>query len=360
MSKFYRRHFPTPDFLAMPACALDISDESIKYGEIVPDEGGFRLKYFGQENITPGVVVSGKIENEASLVEVLKKIKAKQNIKFVRACLPEEQMYLFNIVLPKQENKAMTETILLQLEDHVPIAAQNTVFDYEVIREVDDHNVLVKVVVTDVSLVESYLSAFAEAGLTPLSFELEDQAIARAVVSRDMQGAVMIVDFGRTRTGISIVEDGRVNFTSTFNIGGQKITEIIAKNFKISPEEAEKMKYSYSRLGSDAENDIFPVVVANLSVLLDEIRRHYSYWNSTESEDKKPHAKIEKVILCGGEANLYGIVPYFKTSMDVPVEYANVWTNIQDITKDLPSMTFDESLSYATVFGLALGGFFKQ
>lgn len=360
MSMSFIHHFPIPDFLAMPACALDISDESIKYGQITQFQDEFRLKYFGQENITPGVVVSGKIEDEDSLIQVLGTIKKKQQIKFVRVCLPEEQMYLFNLVLPKQEDKEMTETILLQLEDHVPIPAPNAVFDYEIIREVDDSNVLVKVVATDNALVQSYLSVFSKAGLVPLSFELEDQAIARALVPKDSQDSVMIVDFGRTRTGISIVEEGRVNFTSTFNVGGQNITEVIAKNFKVSMDEAEQMKYEYSKLGSDAENDIFPVIIANLSILLDEIRKQYSYWNSHESEDSQPHAKIKKVILCGGEANLYGLVPYFKTSMDVPVEYGNVWTNIQDISKDLPSMTFDESLSYATVFGLALGGFLKE
>ncbi|MDQ5971712.1 MAG: Type pilus assembly protein PilM [Patescibacteria group bacterium] len=360
MREIYNHHFPTPDFLTMPACALDISDESIKYGELTPSKDGFKLKYYGNEKIPPGIVVAGKIENEAKLVEILNSIKNKVKMKYVRASLPEEQMYLFNLVLPNVPNNQMKETILLQLEDHIPLPANDVVFEYELIREINKDTVLVQVAAVAASLIESYLSIFSQAGLVPMSFELEAQAIARSVVPEDLKGAVMVVDFGRTRIGISIVENGRVLFTSTFSMGGQKITEVIAKHFKISVEQAEQMKKSYSNLGSDAENDIFPAIISNLSILLDELRKHFSYWQTHLSEDGQPHAKIEKIILCGGEANLYGVVPYLKTSMNLPADYANVWVNMTDITKDLPTMAFDESLGYATVFGLALGGFIKE
>ncbi len=360
MRDIYNTYFPTPNFLSMPACALDISDGSIKYAEVVPFIGGFKLKYYGQEKITSGTVVSGKIENEAKLVEILTNLKNTTKMKFVRVSLPEEQMYLFNLVLPNAPDVQMKETILLQLEDHIPLSASDVVFDYEIIREIDKDTVLVQIAAISGSLIESYMSVFSQAGLTPLSFELEAQATARSVVPEDINGSVMIIDFGMTRIGISIVEKGRVLFTSTFSMGGQKITEVIAKHFNISINQAESMKKSYSNLGSDAENDIFPAIITNLSILLDEIRKHFSYWHTHASEDGQPHAKIERIILCGGEANLYGVVPYLKTSMGIPVDHANVWVNMKDIEKDLPSIPFDESLSYATVFGLALGGFIKE
>jgi type IV pilus assembly protein PilM len=360
MKDAYDHYFPVPDFLAMPSHALDISDESIKYGKITSHADGLRLESFGYEKIPAGIVSSGRIENEAKLVEILNALKNKENMKFVRVSLPEEQMYLFNIVLPKLTNNEIKDSITLQLEDHIPLSATDAIFDYELIREVNDQSIFVQVVATSAVFIESYLSVLSQVGLVPVSFELETQAIARAVVKYDMVGSAMVVDFGRTRTGISIVENGRVMFTSTFDMGGERITEVISKHFKVSPEQAEQMKKAYSDLGSDAENDIFPAIVSNLSVLLDELRKHYSYWHTHNSEDGKPHEKIQKIILCGGESNLYGIVPYLKTSMEMPVEYANAWVNIVDITKTLPEMSFGDSLVYPTVFGLALGSFVKE
>ncbi|MEK7106105.1 MAG: hypothetical protein AAB895_01965, partial [Patescibacteria group bacterium] len=101
MKQPYNRYFPTPSYLAMSSCALDISDKSIKYGELLATPLGLRLGRFGHEKIPPGVVVSGKIENESELVRVLKELARRERLHFVRISLPEEQMYLFTIGLPK-------------------------------------------------------------------------------------------------------------------------------------------------------------------------------------------------------------------------------------------------------------------
>ena len=51
------------------------------------------------------------------------------------------------------------------------------------------------------------------------------------------------------------------------------------------------------------------------------------------------------------------ISEYLEISMKMKVENANVWVNILNTKEEIPEMTLDESLSYATVLGLALGGY---
>ena len=43
--------------------------------------------------------------------------------------------------------------------------------------------------------------------------------------------------------------------------------------------------------------------------------------------------------------------------MKIKIENANVWTNLLDIKNSVPEISFEESLSYATVVGLSLGGY---
>ena len=357
MKRKYNYQFPTPRYLSMPSCALDISDQSIKYGELIAGSHGILIGRYNQEIIPDKVIVSGKIMNPSLLVEILKKIHIKENITFVRVSLPEEQMYLFTLVLPRLPHEQLRETILLQLEEHIPLSATDAVFDYDVMKETET-NITVQVAATAATLIESYLSVFEQSNLIPISFELEAEAIARAVVPNDYPLSVMIVDFGQTRTGISIAEAGRVLFSSTFDMGGKDLTAIMAKDFNISFEEAEKMKKTYGRTTTNAEqNNIFQSIINGVSVLRDELNKHYVYWQTHTSEDGQPHAKIEKIILCGGDANLAGIVEYLSVTMKVPVEYANAWVNILDTTTTVPTMPFDDSLSYVTVLGLALGDF---
>ncbi len=358
MKEVYSRHFPTPSFLAMTSCALDISDQSIKYGELLATPMGLRLGRFGHEKIPPGVINSGKIENENELIKILSNLAKREKLKFVRTSLPEEQMYLFTIALPKATSVDIREAISLQLEEHIPLKAIDTIFDFEVVTENTD-TIFVQVLAIAMVTIESYLSVFKRAGLVPLSFELEAQAIARAVIPRGDMSPVMIIDFGSSRTGASIAHNGKVFFTTTLDIGGVAITNMIAKNFNISYEEAEKMKLSYGLSSTSNADDIFPAILNGMSVLRDELNRHYVYWKTHEDDGFK-HEKLDRIILCGGDSNLTGLSNYLSSSMGIKVENTNAWVNISDMKKSVPSMSYEESFGYATVLGLALADYIQK
>lgn len=354
-SLLYNRYFPTPAYLAMNSFALDISDQSIKYGELVPSPLGLRLGRFNKEKIPNGVVVSGRIEDEKALSSILRNIKVREDIHFVRVSLPEEQMYLFTISIPQVKDIKLHDAILLQLEEHIPISAVEAVFDYEVISE-NETTILVQVVATARATIESYMSVFEKAGLVPLSFELEAQAIARAVVPIHDPAPVMIIDLGRSRTGISIASGGRVLFTTTLDIGGETLTKMVSKNFDISLEEAEEMKRAYGIDDNNRTNDIFPAIVSGISVLRDELNKHYIFWK-THEDDHIKHDPINRILLCGEGSNLSGIAEYLETSMMMNVIHANPWVNISKMDISIPEISFEESLGYVTILGLALGDY---
>lgn len=358
MKQAYNRYFPTPPYLAMSSCALDISDKSIKYGELLATPLGLRLGRFGNEKIPAGIVVSGKIENENELVRILSSLAKRENLHFVRISLPEEQMYLFSIELPKIVGADVHEAILLQIEEHIPLKAADTTFDYDIISE-NEKTIFVEVLAVASTIIDSYISIFKRSGLVPLSFELEAQAIARAVIPRDDPNPVMVVDFGEARTGASIAHNGRVFFTTTLDIGGISLTNMIAKNFSISFEEAEKMKRSYGLSSTSNVDDIFPAVLNGISVLRDELTRHYVYWK-THEEDGTKHEKLDRIILCGGDANLTGLSNYLQASMMMKVENANAWVNVTTMKSSVPDMSFEESFGYATVLGLALADYIQK
>jgi type IV pilus assembly protein PilM len=355
MKRLYNHYFPTPPYLAMSAFAIDISDKSIKYGELVTSSGGLKLGRYGREKIPEGVIVSGKIEKENELIVVLKKIKEKENLHFVRVSLPEEQMYLFTLSILKTNDENIRDMILLQIEEYIPLKALEVVFDYDVVSETEK-NILVEVVAISATMMESYLSVFSRAGLTPLSFEIEAQAIARAVIPVGDNSPIMIVDFGDTRTGVSISKNGRVFLTTTLSIGGVDLTNMIAKNFSLSFDEAEKMKHEYGLNEISKIEDIFPAILNGISILRDELNKQYIYWENHNSINGD-HEQINHIILCGGDANLAGLSEYLELSMKIKVENANIWVNILEKDNIIPEMSFEESLSYATVLGLALGSF---
>ncbi len=355
----FKRFFPVPKFLATPSFGLDISDESLKYIELVATRNGTRVGRFGERDIPPHVIESGQIKEPSKLEEILMKLRKEENVTSVRVSLPEEQVYLFELKLEKSDVANVRESIELALEEHVPVSAADAIFDYEILKQ-DETSLKVQVAVIPKGIIENYLSVFKNADITVQSFELEAQSVSRAVIKKGDMDTYMIVDFGEKRTGIFIVSRGVVVFTSTLDVGGVMLNDMIAKNFKITLPEAEKMKRKYGLQRNTENREIFSVILNIVSVLRDELVKHFIYWQTHKDEEGNTNPPIKKIILCGGDANLIGLAEYFSVSMKCTAEMSNVWVNITDTAKYIPDMSFHQALSYATTLGLALGDFEKN
>ncbi len=354
----YNVFFPTPTFLSMPAYGLDISDESLKFMELIATHRGIRVGRHGERKIPAGIIESGKIQDPAKMEEFLRALRDEEGIKCVRVSLPEEQIYLYKLRMDKVGVESIREGIELTLEEHIPIPAKDAIFDFEIIGE-DTKSLEIQVVAIPTNVIGNYLEVFKNAEIAVKSFELEAQAISRAIIKKDDMETYMVVDFGKKRTGISIVSKGIVMFTSTIDVGGMMLTTSIEKSFNVPEEEAEKMKKEFGLQRNVSNKEIFPVLLNSVSVLRDEIVKHFLYWHTHKDDEGRDNPQIQKILLCGGDSNLIGLADYFSISMKTSVEMANVWTNITDMARDIPDIDFKQALSFAASLGLALGDFEK-
>ncbi|MBI5401198.1 MAG: pilus assembly protein PilM [Candidatus Yonathbacteria bacterium] len=351
-SKFYK-FFPPPQFLQMPAVGLDISDVSMRFVELVEKRKGFVIGRFGERAIPRGVIESGEVKKPAELRAIFSDIKKAYDLEFVSVSLPEEKAYLFDLRLPTMKYREIRGAIELSLEDHVPLRANETLFDYDIVKETETA-LHVSVSAVPRTFVLGYLEAFSGTGISPTAFEVEAQSVARSVVPEGDMQSFMLVDFGKTRTGIAIVSEGTVEFTSTVPIGGSSLTDAIAKNLKVTYDEAEKIKREKGILGSTTNENVSLSLMTIISILRDEITRHQSYWQTHNDEFGKKRADIQKIYLCGGDSNLAGFAEYLASGLYCPVELANTLVNVNTLDKYVPEISFNDSLRYATAIGLAL------
>lgn len=355
-NRFISRFFPVPHFFSTSTFGLDISDESVKFLELVNSKDGPRIGRHGEKIIPAGIIESGRIKDPKKMEEILLLLKQQEGVKSVRASLLEEQVYLYTLKLEKQDLVNVRESIELSLEEHIPIQAENAIFDYEIINE-NTHDLEIQVAAIPKNVIEGYLEIFKNSGITVESFELEPQAISRAVIKKGDRGTYMIVDFGEKRTGIFIISSGVVRFTSTLDVGGATLTDMIVKNFKVTPAEADKMKKEYGLRRNTDHKEIFSVLLNSVSILRDELVKHFVYWHTHKDEEGNQNPPISKIILCGGDSNLIGLSEYLSVSMKTKVEVANVWVNIMNTAEQVPDINFKQALSFAATFGLALRDF---
>ncbi len=355
--RLFHQFFPPPRFLEMPAVGLNISDNAITALELVRRSDAYAVGRFGRRVLPAGAISGGYVSDKDAVLVELRRLKADLSLDFVNASLSEEKAYLFRIPIPNVPRKEIRDVLLFKLEENVPIPASGAIFDYTVIREAGhtpaDH-LDVGVTVLPRKVVDTYSDLLGSADLVPLSFEIEAQAIARSVVAAGDGGTYLIINFGETKTGLFIVSDEVVHFTSTIALGGANITEALAKYLGVTPAEAERVKRQPAVLKDRKNMDVFFSLMNTISALKDEVNKLSNYWNTHRDPSGDVGKKIRKLILCGHDAALGGFDDYLSLSFGIPVEVGNVWRNTCSFDTYIPPILFEESLDYAAAVGLAL------
>ncbi len=353
MRSKFSQFFPPPDYLEQPAVGLDISDVSMRFVELVNRRDEFEIGRFGERAIPRGIIESGEVKKPAELRAILIELKKQYDLKFVVVSLPEEKAYLFDLEIAQMKRDEIRGALELVLEEHVPLKATEALFDYRIIKETET-TILVNVSVFPRALTDGYLTIFSDAGIVPLAFEIEAHALARSVVPASDMRPSMIIDLGKTRTGITIASGGFVQYTSTISIGGASLTEVIMKQMGVPFDEAEKVKREKGLVSMVANSELSLAFMSLVGVLRDEINRNFMYWQTHVDTFGKKRPPIEKIYLCGGDANLPGIAEFFAEHFGVSVEVANVFVNTRSLDAGIPKINFSDSLRYATAIGLAL------
>ncbi|MDO8591085.1 MAG: pilus assembly protein PilM [bacterium] len=355
MKKSFSDFFPVPAFLEMRPMGLAISERVIHAVEFVKVRGSLRLGRFGTRPIPPGVIKEGYVNDKSVVTEILRSLQKELSMEFVNASLPEEKSYLFKTEFPKAGVTDLRQAIELRLEDNVPISGNDAIFDYMVIPESPnaDH-IDVSVSASPSKVVLTYLEIIKAAGLKPLSFCVGVAATSRAVISHDDLGTFLIVNIEETSTDLSIVSRGVVQFNLTISIGGEALTTALEKHFSVDTKTALKIKEERGFVKNRENMELFLSLMNTISAVKDEVNKLFSYWQTHQDSQGAAGKKIEKIILCGRDANLAGFDEYLSTSVKVPVEVAKVWQNAFSYDTHVPNIPFLDSLDYASAIGLAL------
>ena len=348
---------PPPDYLRMPVLCLDLSDKSLKYMELKRKNGIISVKRFGLYALESGMIEGGEIKQKDKLISFLKSIKEELKTEVILASLPEEKVFLSRIKFPLMDEDKIREALSLQLEEYVPLLGAEAIFDYDILNDFLEDNkqahLHLNLAAFPGSFAESYRDVFAGAGFIPAAFEMEVQAFARAVVSKEETGSVMVIDFGRTRTTYAIVSGGKVQFATTIALAGEEIEKALILHLKIDRTEVETAKREIGLIKRKGNEKLFEALSPMVSVIKDEAAKQAAYWAS-HSEDDKKKEEISKIFLCGGESTLAGLPEFLSYELKMKVELGNPWVNVASFEDYVPEIERLDSLAYSTVIGLAI------
>jgi len=375
------------DFLTLKpeAFGLDISDLSLKIISLKKKGDFLTLASFGEIKVKPGIIKEGEIKDEEKLAETIKeaikKVKGeKLKTKYVVASLPEEKAFLQVIQMPKMSEEDLQSAVIYEAENYIPLPIEEVYLDSQIVPPVCNHldHFDILLAALPKKTVDPYLSSLKKAGLQPKTLEIESLSITRALIKDEVTTSpVLLIDLGATRTSFIIFSGHSLRFTSSIPVSSGSFNEIISKSLGVSFTEAEKLKIKYGleekielkiKNGTKVKRErgkIFEALIPALVDLVQQIKRYLGYYQTHASHEHLPSPTntlagdkgVSKILLCGGGANLKGLIELLTLELKIPVELADPWVNILlKGQRELPELSFEKSLGYATALGLALRG----
>lgn len=354
---------------------LDLSDLTLKIVQLEKKRGYLTLRSFLNKEIPAGLIVKGEIKNGKKVSKVireaLEKVKGKPvRTKYVNLALPEEKVFTKVVQIPKMKPEEVTEAIKWEAEANIPLERKKVHLGWEIIetstsihgersRTIDHLDVFLAA--CPKKIIDSYLKVLKNINLEVVAMEPESVAISRSLIKPSEAGqARLIIDLGAVRTEVIVFSNRALRFTQEIPISSEDFTKVIAKELKLKRDKAEEIKLKYGLDKTKMEGKVFDALTPILTDLCEQIQKSITFYQEHVTHEHTKDGFIHKVLLCGGGAQLKGLVSFLTLTLKKKVELANPWVNIVPAdsrkAKELPPISKSESLAYTTAIGLALRG----
>ncbi len=340
---------------------IDISEKTLKGVLLEKQASGFSIESYTHCDIPIGIMSTQGISDAKQLGNLMERVvRELQNghlsHAIVSIALPEAETFLTTLTihgsLPDHSEDTLTPLIQEEIKQHIPLEPEHLIMDWQ-ITEQTATSATVVVAAAPHDLVNTFTSLFASQRIIPRAFEIESVAIARAIIplNTSLKNTIIIVDIGAHRSGLSLVHGTTVHAAVSAPISSTSIIEAISTTAKISPQEAEKLLFSFGiNPHSQAPKPYQQIVTSAVHDLITRIQEVIQF-----SQAHLHQPPVQSVLLTGGGARMQGIAPYLTKEIGIVTQEADPLVNITHSLSHPCPIPPHERHHFTTAIGLALG-----
>ncbi len=346
-----------------PMLGLDVSSTSVKLVELSQNKAGeYVVERFAAEPFERGWITDGNIEKFDEVVDAVRRVISRSGTKTrnVVIGMPTSAVITKRIMLPAGlREDEMDVQVEAEANQYIPFSLDEVRLDYCVVgpsaTSVGDVEVLIAASRKD--KVQDRQGVAEAAGLKPVVLDVESHAarmaMARLIATLPNEGKdalVALFEIGAEATSLKVLRDDELLYERDQAFGGAQLTQLIARQYGLSFEEAEQKKLS-GELPEDYGTAVLEPYIDSLS---QEIGRALQYFFTST-----PHHKVHYVMLAGGTATLLGLkervtdLTGFTCSVVNPFENMVVGGGVRE------GRLQREAAAYLTACGLAMRRFFE-
>jgi type IV pilus assembly protein PilM len=338
--------------------ALDIGSSSIKLAEIQDTAKGHILSRFFEMPLARGVIVDGAVVEPEVLTATIKALYKQSgcNRKKIVASLSGHAVIVKKVTFAKMDETELIDLIRDEAGKYLPFEDMTTVnYDCQILGDnpYNPNQMEVLLVAARKEIIEGYTEAIEASGLVPVIIDVDSFALETMYEENytfDQDDVALLINIGASITNLNAVKGGVSIFTRDFTLGGNSVTEAIAKNLKLSFEDAEKAKIGGFGDDRQARMLFSDGLIVYADPICSEIERSVDYFRSTFGAEN-----IRHILLSGGGAMIPGMAADLGRRLNIEIEIINPFKRITCDKSVLDKVAADRLGPIAAVgVGLAL------
>jgi len=356
-----------------PIFGLEITNSTLRLMQLQQEQGSFYTSAFAKKDLPKGVVNDSQVLNPGKLADIITKAMKSPDFgkfegQFAVASVPESKSFVRVISLPKMSEAEAKEAVPFEAEQYIPVSIDQVYLDFLILpkKSTSDGKMNALISATPKNIVDSYVEVLKQAKIKPLAMEVESEAIARCLIPEKKRNEpTLIVDIGHTQTSIIIYDEKTLQFTSSVPVAGASFTSQIAQKLSISQDEAEKLKVQVGIDLRKDERNLRQILEPQIHSIIEAINNAINFYKEHSTGSRE----VKTVYLSGGGSRLRSLPEYMDTELRKMrgttigrmVSIGDPWVNVfSGKMKKVPPISKSDSITFATVIGLALRGFEEE
>lgn len=267
--------------------------------------------------------------------------------------IPSSASLVFIIELPGTiTEKDLASVVPTEARKYIPVPISEVTLDYWIIPSKEEFagekegKIEVLVAAIHNEMLARYRSIAEKAGLSATMFEIEIFSAIRSTFARELS-AVLLLDFGASKTKIAVVEYGVVKSFHIINRGSSGITTGIAQSLSVPFTRAEDMKRDIGLTGTGQNQAVSDVAILSVDFILAEAM------TVIHAFERKYNKAVSKVVLTGAGVLLPGFVERAQTTFKIETVKGNPFEKVE-VPEFVQRVLAETGPEFSVALGLAL------
>ncbi len=215
--------------------------------------------------------------------------------------------------LPAATDEQLESIVAIAAEAELPFRVEDAIFTYHDVQQTPESS-SVELISTRRTTVTNYLDLFEQIGVSVSAVTPSMIAIAEVAVNSGCTQPTFVVDVGAEHTDFCFMQNGKLQFSRSFRLGGDHLSEHLSRTLNIDIETAAEEKRHISAREASTQTWTTRFV----GELQRSIAAAIAYFDTEENTDAALPETATELWLCGEGARVRDLAPACEAELNIP------------------------------------------